>query len=145
MEGIFIGCLLQFKEVKMKFRNLILTLVFALFLSAGAFVSSVEAQRYRTVIPVVVYRPIYRSPFWGYRRYYDPFYSSFYQTPYERYQEERYYAQNQYRHDQKVLAEHQEKYARDGVLTEKERRKLADDVNDLQKSRTRLARLNRNY
>lgn len=129
----------------MKFRNLFLTLVFALFLSAGAFVSSAEAQRYRGVRSVVVYRPIYRSPFWGYRRYYDPFYADLYKSPYERYQEERYYAQSQYRHDQRVLADHQEKYARDGVITDKERRKLADDVSDLQKSRTRLARLNRNY
>ena len=130
----------------MKFRNLLLTLVFALFLSAGAFVSSTEAQRYRGVRSTVVYRPIiYRRPFFGYRRYYDPFYSSFYQSPYERYQEERYYAQNQYQHDQKVLAEHREKYARDGVLTEKERRKLADDVSDLQKSRTRIGRFYRNY
>jgi len=129
----------------MKLRNLFLTLVFALFLSAAAFVSSTEAQVRTYVRPVVVYRPIYSRPYWGYRRYYDPFYADFYKSPYERYLEDRYYAQNQYRHDQKVLAEHQEKYARDGVITDKERRKLADDVSDLQKSRTRLARLNRNY
>ena len=129
----------------MKFRNLVLTLIFAVFLSAGAFVSSTEAQVRRVVRPTVVYRPIYSRPFWGYRRYYDPFYADLYKSPYERYQEERYYAQSQYRHDQKVLAEHQEKYARDGVITDKERRKLADDVSDLQKSRARLSRLNRNY
>ena len=129
----------------MKFRNLILTIVFALFLSTGAFISSAEAQRYTGVRPVVVYRPVYSRPFWGYRRYYDPFYADLYKSPYERYLEERYYAQSQYRHDQNVLAEHQEKYARDGVLTDKERRKLADDVSDLQKSRSRLSSLNRNY
>jgi hypothetical protein len=145
MEGISIGCLLQFKEVKMKFRNLLLTLVFALFLSAGAFVSSAEAQRHRTVRPVVIYRPIYSRPYWGYRRYYDPFYSSFYQSPYERYQEERYYAQNELAGNQRELAKHREKYSRDGVISAKERRELEDDVRDVQKARQRLANLNRYY
>ncbi len=130
----------------MKYKKVFLTLAFALFLFGGAFVTSTEAQTRRVVRPVVVYRPIYTRPYWGYSRfYYDPFYSDLYRSPYERYLEERYYAQNQYRHDQKVLTEHREKYARDGVLTDKERRKLADDVSDLQKSRVRLARLNRNY
>ena len=129
----------------MKLGNLFLTLVFALFLSAGAFVSSTEAQVRRVVRPVVVYRPIYARPYWGYRRYYDPFYSSFYQTPYERYQEERYYAQRELSGNQRELAEHQEKYSRDGVITAKERRELEDDVRDVAKARQRLANLNRYY
>ena len=127
----------------MRYKNLFLTLVFAVFLVGGAFFTNVSAQR-----RVIVYRPVYSRPYfgWGFHRgYYDPFWADAYRTPYERYLEERYYAQNQVRHDQKVLAEHREKYGRDGVLTEKERRKLADDVSDLQKSRSRLAQLNRNY
>jgi hypothetical protein len=129
----------------MKLRNVFLTLVFAVFLSAGAFVSSTEAQVRRVVRPVVVYRPIYARPYWGYRRYYDPFYSSFYQTPYERYQEERYYALRELAGNQRELAEHRAKYSRDGVITAKEQRELADDVRDVAKARERLARLNRYY
>ena len=129
----------------MRYKNLILTLVFALFLVGGAFFTNASAQR-----RVIVYRPVYSRPYYGWgwgihRGYYDPFWADMYKSPYERYLEERYYAQNQVRHDQKVLAEHREKFARDGVLTDKERRKLADDVSDLQKSRSRLAQLNRNY
>ena len=129
----------------MKYKKLFLTLAFALFLFGGAFITSTEAQTRRVVRPVVVYRPIYRRPYLYSRYYYDPFYSDLYKTPYERYLEERYYAQNQVRHDQKVLAKNREKYARDGILTDKERRKLQDDASDLQKSRTRLARLGRYY
>ena len=130
----------------MKYKKLFLTLAFALFLFGGAFVANTEAQSRRVIRPVVVYRSIYARPYWGYSRYYyDPFYADMYKSPYERYLEERYYAQNQLRHDQKVLAKNREKYARDGVITAKEQRKLADDVSDLQKSRQRFAQLNRNY
>jgi hypothetical protein len=130
----------------MKFRNLFLTLVFALFLSAGAFVSTSDAQVRRVVRPVVVYRPIYARPYWGYSRYYyDPFWAEMYKTPYERYLEERYYAQSELSGNQRELAKHREKYARDGVITAKERRELEDDVRDIAKARARLARLNRNY
>lgn len=129
----------------MRYRKLFLTLVFALFLTAGAFVSSGEAQVRRTVRPVVVYRPIYTRPYWGYRRYYDPFWRDFYKTPYERYLEERYYAMRELRGNQRELAEHREKYSRDGVITAKEQRELDDDVRDVAKARARLARLNRNY
>lgn len=130
----------------MRYKKLILTLVFALFLTGGAFVSSSEAQTRRIVRrPVVVYRPVYVSPYWGYSRYYDPFYSSFYQSPYERYQEERYYALRELDGNQRELAKHREKYAADGVITAKERRELEDDVRDVAKARQRLARLNRYY
>jgi len=128
----------------MRYKKLFLTLVFALFLTAGAFVSSSEAQIRRTVRPVVVYRPVYVRPYWGYR-YYDPFYSSYYQSPYERYREERYYALRELDGNQRELAKHREKYAADGVLTAKERRELEDDVRDVAKAKQRLARLNRYY
>jgi hypothetical protein len=125
----------------MRYKKLFLTLVFALFLTAGAFFTTTNAQR-----RVVVYRPVYSRPYWGFRNYYyDPFYADMYKTPYQRYLEERWYAQNAVSHDQKVLAEHREKYGRDGFLTDKERRKLQDDINDLARSRARLARLNRYY
>ena len=128
----------------MRYKNLFLTLVFALFLVGGAFFTNASAQR-----RLIVYRPVYTRPFlggWGFHRYYyDPFWADMYKTPYERYLEERYYAQSAVNHDQKVLAEHREKYARDGFLTDKERRKLQDDVKDLAKSRARLAQLNRYY
>jgi hypothetical protein len=130
---------------KMRFKNLFLTLVFALFLVGGAFFTSASAQHRR----VIVYRPVYTRPFfggWGFHRhYYDPFWGDMYRSPYEQYLEDRYYAQNAVAHDQKVLAEHREKYGRDGFLTDKERRKLQDDIKDLAKSRARLAQLNRNY
>jgi len=129
----------------MSYKNLFLTLVFASFLVGGAFFTNASAQR-----RVVVYRPVYTRPYlgwgWGFHRgYYDPFWADMYKTPYERYLEERYYAQSAVNHDQKVLAEHREKYGRDGILTDKERRKLQDDIKDLAKSRARLAQLNRNY
>ena len=129
----------------MNFKKIFLTLAFALFLFGGAFVMSTEAQTRRVVRPVVVYRPIYARPYYYHRYYYDPFYADLYRTPYERYLEERYYAQNQVRHDEKVLAKNRVKYAKDGVLTDKERRKLADDISDLHKSRSRLVRLGRYY
>jgi hypothetical protein len=128
----------------MRYRRLFLTLVFALFITTGAFVSSSEAQTRRVIRPVVVYRPVYVRPFWGHR-YYDPFWRSYYQTPYERYREERYYALRELEGNQRELAKHREKYGRDGVLTAKERDELADDVRDVARARERLARLNRYY
>jgi hypothetical protein len=129
----------------MRYKKLFLTLVFALFLSAGAFVSNTEAQVRRAVRPVVVYRPVYVRPFLGYRHFYDPFWYERYKTPYERFLEERYYAQRDLASKQRELAKHREKYARDGVITAKERRELDDDVRDVAKARERLAKLNRYY
>jgi hypothetical protein len=131
----------------MRYKNLFLTLVFALFLIGGAFFTNTQAQSRRHVY---IYRPVYTHPYfgwgWGFHRgFYDPFWADMYQTPYERYLEERYYAERDLRHEQKELAKHQEKYAKDGIITEKERKKLNDDVKDLAKARERLAELNRNY
>jgi hypothetical protein len=127
----------------MRYKNLVLTLVFALFLVGGAFFTNASAQRRR----VIVYRPIITRPWgWGFHRYYyDPFWADMYKTPYERYQEERYYAQRELAGNERELAKHREKYARDGVITAKERRELEDDVRDVAKARARLAQLNRNY
>src|SRR6478672_10003756 len=130
---------------KMRYKNLFLTLVFALFLVGGAFFTNASAQR-----RIVVYRPVYTRPYlgwgWGFHRgYYDPFYADMYKSPYERYLEERYYAQQELAGDQRELAKHREKYAADGVITAKERRELEDDVRDVAKARARLNQLNRNY
>ena len=130
----------------MRYKNLILTLVFALFLVGGAFISSAGAQTRR----IIVYRPVYTRPYlgwgWGFHRgYYDPFWADMYKTPYERYLEDRWYAQRDLQHNQKELAKHREKYARDGVITAKEQKKLNDDVRDIAKARAKLARLNYNY
>src|ERR1044072_5905048 len=124
----------------MNFKKLFLTLTFAFVFLAGAFVSSSEAQ-YRRII---VRRPVYIRPYWGYR-YYDPFWADMYKSPYERYLEERYYAQRELAGNQRELAKHRAKYGRDGVITEKERRELADDIRDIARARERLARLNRYY
>lgn len=126
----------------MRYKNLVLTLVFALFLVGGAFFTNASAQR-----RVYIRRPIITRPWgWGYNRYYyDPFWADMYKTPYERYQEERWYAQRELAGNQRELAKHREKYARDGVITAKERRELEDDVRDVAKSRARLAQLDRNY
>ena len=128
-----------------------LTILFAMFMFTGALVVSAQAQT-RTVIvrrPVVVQRvdrPYWRSASWGHSPfYYDPFYADLYKSPYERYLEERYYATRELVGNQKELAKHREKYARDGVITPKEQKELADDVRDVQKAQQRLAKLNRYY
>lgn len=128
----------------MRIRNLFLTLVFALFLSAGAFVFSADAQTRTVYRPVVVYRPVYVRPYWGYRHY-DPFWRDMYKTPYERYLEDRWYARRELAGNQRELAKHRERYSADGVITAKERRELEDDIRDVQKARARLARLDGNY
>ena len=130
----------------MRYKKLLLTLIFALMFAGGAFVTSTQAQSRRIVVRPVVVRPVVYRPFWGYRRfYYDPFYADLYKTPYERYLEERWYAQRELSGNQRELAKHREKYSRDGVITAKERRELEDDVRDVAKARARLNKLNRNY
>ena len=129
-----------------------LTILFAMFMFTGALVVSAQAQT-RTVIvrrPVVVQR-VYR-PYWGARSwgwgpwgYYDPFYADLYKSPYEHFLEERYYAKRNLVSKQNELAKHREKYARDGVITPKEQKELADDVRDVQKAQQRLSKLNRYY
>ena len=129
----------------MRYKHLVLTIVFALFLVGGAFFTNASAQR-----RVIVYRPVYTRPYlgwgWGFNRYnYDPFWSSMYETPYQRYQEERYYAQSNLRSKEKSLAKDREKYARDGYLTPKEREKLAKDQRKLADAREKAARYSRYY
>ena len=94
----------------MKYGKRFLTIIFALFMLTGALVVSAQAQTGRVIVrrtysrPVVV-RRVYPNPYWrarywgypysgwGYPYYYDPFYADMYLTPYQRFLEERYYAQ----------------------------------------------------
>ena len=85
----------------------------------------------------VVTRRVYYRPFY-YSRFYDPFYDPYFYDPYLRAQRDRYYRQEAVRDAREDLAEHKEKYYADGVLTEKERKKLADDQADLNKALRRL-------
>jgi hypothetical protein len=111
---------------------MILSLLFVLF---GTMAVTAPAQRrHRTVI-------IYNHPFWGggygwHRGYYDPYY-------YERQQQ--YYLENRVKGNRSELEKHQEKYYADGVLTDKERRELADDRKDYEKSVRSLRRFDRDY
>ena len=140
----------------MKHAKRFLTLVFALFMLTGAFIVSAQAQTVvvRRTRPVVVHRVYYPSPYWRYRShywraryfgYYDPFWADFYKTPYERYLEERWYAERELAGNQRELQKHQLKYRADGYISPKEQKELADDIRDVQKARARLNRLNRNY
>lgn len=122
----------------MRYRNKILTLVYAAFMLTAGFVYEASAQsRYVYVRrPVIVRSYVYRDPFW-YSRYYDSYYSN----PYYREMERRYYLRRDLAGNERELAEHLKKYRADGVITTKERRELEDDYKDVQNSRARL----RNY
>jgi len=125
----------------MRYTKTFLTIAFASILLGGAFVSSSQAQR-----RLVYVRPVVVRPYWGFGwRTYDPFWYQAYETPYQRYQEERYYAVSNLRDKEKDLRKHREKYARDGYLTPKEREKLAKDQRKLAEARERVTQLNRYY
>ena len=127
----------------MRYSKLFLTIAFAVLMLGGVFATNTQAQRrIITVRPIV--RPVYVRPYWGWRSY-DPFWYEMYETPYQRYQEERYYAQSNYQDKLKDLRKHREKYAADGYLTPKEREKLAKDERKLAEARARLARYSRYY
>jgi len=131
----------------MKFGKKLLTIAFAMFMLAVGFTYEASAQRRRVVTvqrPVVVRSYVYRDPFWRSRYYgYSPFYDSYYQSPYQRYQEQRYYLQRELAGNQRELAKHQRKYRADGVITAKERRELEDDIKDVRESMQKLRRLGR--
>ena len=140
----------------MKYGKRILTIAFAMFLLAGAFVASSSAQG-RVVVrriqsrPVVVRRVYYRdpfwrtrywgSPYWGYSGFYDPYWES----PYLRYMDQKYYLQSRVQGNRRELQKHLQKYRADGYISPKEQRELDDDYRDVQRSTQRLNQLNRNY
>lgn len=127
----------------------LLVFVFAVFMMAGGFAVSAQAQTGGRVVvrrsinrPVVVRR--YVSPFWGYRNYwgsrygYSSFYDPYWNSPYLRYQDQKFSLQRELAGNQRELAKHQTKYRADGYISDKERRELEDDVRDVQRSRQRL-------
>lgn len=142
----------------MKYGKRILTIIFAMFLFAGALVVSASAQTGgRVAVRRVVTRPIvvgryivrdpfwrtryYGSPFWGYSALYDPYWDS----PYLRYMDQKYYLQSRVQGNRRELQKHLQKYRADGYISPKEQRELDDDYKDVQKSVERLNRFNRNY
>lgn len=115
----------------------ILTLLLVLF-GASAIVADAQKRGGRRVV-IVNHYPHYGYGYgygwggydpWGFNnRWYDPYYS------------ERVYRnqlEQQVRGNRRELEKHREKYMRDGVLTAKERRELADDEKDYQNSLRRL-------
>jgi hypothetical protein len=132
----------------MKFRRIILTTAFALMMIAGGFFTEALAQRRVVTVqrPVIVRQYVYRDPFWRTRYYgYSPFYNPYYYSPYLAYQEQRYYLERELAGNRRELAEHQRKYRADGVITPKERRELEDDIKDVRESTQRLRRFSRYY
>lgn len=139
----------KIKEAIMKYRNKILTIAFVMFMLAVGFTYETTAQTRRVVRvkrPVIVRNYVYSDPFWRSRYYgYSPFYDSFYQSPYQRYAEQRYYLARELAGNRRELAEHQRKYSRDGVITAKERRELEDDIKDVRNSTQKLRSFGRYY
>ena len=136
----------------MKYAKSAILSVFAILMFGGALALDASAQtRGNAVVvrrPVVVRRVVtrpywgwglyrgYRNPYWGYSGFYDPYYDS----PYLRYQEQKFYLERELAGNQRELAKHQEKYRRDGVITAKEQRELEDDVKDVRNARAKLSR-----
>jgi hypothetical protein len=135
----------------MKLTIRFLTIAFAMFMFLGALSVSTSAQTVtvRRVVRPVAVRSVYVSPWrYGYGRgyrYYDPFWRSFYQTPYERYQEQRFYLQRELNGNRRELEKHRAKYRADGYISPKEQRELEDDVRDVQRSIQKLNSFNRSY
>ncbi len=135
----------------MKYAKRAIITAFAILMFGGALALDTSAQtRGRVIIrrPVVV-RPVVRpywyynrlySPYWGYSRYYNPYWDS----PYMRYQEQKFYLERELRGNQRELEEHQAKYRADGIITAKEARELDDDYKDVRESRAKLNRFLRN-
>jgi len=142
----------------MKYGKRILTIVFAMFLCAGALVTSASAQsggreavRRITTRPVIVRRHIVRDPFWRYRYWgspywgYSGFYDPYWYSPTLRYLDQKYYLQKELSGNRRELQKHLEKYRADGYISPKERRELDDDYKDVRKATDKLNRLNREY
>lgn len=135
----------------MKYIKRAIISAFAVLMFGGALALDASAQSRGTAVqrPVVVRRAIVRRPYWGYRSYwgrgfYDPFWDSYYYSPYLRYQDQKYRLESEVRGNQRELREHQEKYRADGVITAKEQRELDDDIKDVRNSKARLSKFLRN-
>ena len=126
-----------------------LTVAFAMFMLTVGLTYEASAQSRRVVVvqrPVVVRQYVNRDPFWRTRYYgYSPYYNNYYYSPYQQFQEQRFYLQNDLAGNRRELAEHQRKYRADGVITAKERRELQDDIKDVRNSEARLRNFGRYY
>jgi hypothetical protein len=112
---------------------MILSLLLVIF---GASAMTASAQRRGFHRPVI----IYHHPFYGGFGY-DPFFYD----PYYQEMRERSYLESRVRGNENELEKHKQKYYADGVLTDKERRELADDEKDYNKSVRQLNRYRRDY
>ena len=137
----------------MRLRNKILSLIFAtLMVVGGLAVSETSAQTNRgtsvqrpIVIRTVVRRnPFYRNRYWG-SRFYDPFYDSYYASPYLRTKDREYSLRSELAGNRRELEQHLEKYNADGVITAKEQRELDDDHKDVRNSEQKLRSFLRQY
>ncbi len=128
--------------------------ILALFI--GTLVIGASAQRRGRVSigngtnrPVVVRRYyVVRRPFWRHHGFwghpwYDPWYDPYWRSPYLRHMDEKYRREQAVRNARRELRIHQEKYARDGIITAKEREELYENERDLRKAIERLNRFNR--
>lgn len=136
----------------MKLRSKFLSLIFAMFVVVGGLaVSSASAQtkggttvQKPIVVRTVVYRRPYYNRFWR-SRFYDPFYDSYYRSPYLRVKDQEYRLRSELAGNRRELAKHLEKYRADGVITAKEQRELDDDYKDVANSERKLRRFNAEY
>ena len=137
----------------MRLRSKFLSLLFAMFVVIGGLaVSSASAQtRSRgtsaqrpIVVRTVVYRRPYYNRFWR-NRFYDPFYDSYYSSPYLRVKDQEYSLRSELAGNRRELAKHLEKYRADGVITAKEQRELDDDYKDVANSERKLRAFTREY
>ncbi|HEV7646212.1 MAG TPA: hypothetical protein VGO50_19920 [Pyrinomonadaceae bacterium] len=113
---------------------IVLSLLLVLF---GATAVTAEAQRrgYRRPVIIVNQNPFWHG--WGYNPYY--------YDPYYRERQQRDYLENRVDGNLNELEKHKQKYYADGVLTDKERRELADDEKDYNNSVRQLDRYHRRY
>ena len=140
----------------MKYSRNILTIAFAIVLFIGSSVISTPAQRATggriAQRPVVVQRYVRVRPYYyGYNRYWNPWYSSFgfggyydpyFYDPYLRERREKYYLEKELQGNRRELRKHLEKYNADGVITAKEQKELDDDYRDVAKAERKLKEFN---
>ena len=137
----------------MRLRSKFLSLIFAMFVVVGGLaVSSASAQTRNggttvqrpIVVRTVVYRRPYYNRFWR-NRFYDPFYDSYYSSPYLRVKDQEYSLRSELAGNRRELQKHLEKYRADGVITAKEQRELDDDYKDVANSERKLRAFTREY
>jgi hypothetical protein len=153
IKGVGLSCSYQarLREVKMRYtKRFGIILAAMVFFSAIVFVADTSAQSRNSVRvgsgygrPIVT-RRIYRRPFFR-SGFYDPFYDPYFYDPYLRAQRDKYYHEKAVRDAKRDIAKNEEKYSRDGVITEKERKKMLDDQEDYAKAVRRLRKFNEDY